>query len=41
MAQQVYLMKLGDMGFNLAMAANLKGFKPYSGAERFWDVWLD
>ncbi|MBI1777310.1 MAG: ABC transporter substrate-binding protein [Proteobacteria bacterium] len=41
MAQQVYVMKLGDMGFNLAMASNLKGFKPYSGAERFWDAWLE
>ena len=41
MADQVYVMKLGDSGNKLAMARNLSGFKPYAGAVRMWDVWLD
>ena len=41
MADQVYVMKLGDSGNKLAMAKNLAGFKPYAGAVRMWDVWFE
>jgi peptide/nickel transport system substrate-binding protein len=41
MAEQVYVMKLGDSGNKLAMVRNLAGFKPYAGAVRMWDVWFE
>jgi hypothetical protein len=41
MADQVYILKLGDQGFKLGMTRSLVGFKPYQGAHRFWDVWLE
>ena len=40
-ADQVYILKLGDQGFKLGMTRSLVGFKPYQGAHRFWDVWLE
>jgi peptide/nickel transport system substrate-binding protein len=41
MAEQVYILKLGDYGMKLGMVRNLAGFKPYQGAQRFWNVWLE
>ena len=41
MADQVYILKLGDQGFKLGMVKTLAGFKPYQGAHRFWNVWLE
>ena len=41
MADQVYILKLGDQGAKLGMTRSLVGFKPYQGAHRFWDVWLE
>jgi peptide/nickel transport system substrate-binding protein len=41
MAEQVYILKLGDYGMKLGMVRTLAGFKPYQGAQRFWNVWLE
>jgi peptide/nickel transport system substrate-binding protein len=41
MAEQVYILKLGDSGMKLGMVRNLAGFKPYQGAHRFWNTWLE
>jgi peptide/nickel transport system substrate-binding protein len=41
MAEQVYILKLGDSGMKLGMARALAGFKPYQGAHRFWNVWFE
>ncbi len=41
MADQVYILKLGDQGIKLGMVKTLAGFKPYQGAHRFWNVWLE
>jgi peptide/nickel transport system substrate-binding protein len=41
MAEQVYILKLGDSGMKLGMVKSLAGFKPYQGAHRFWDTWLE
>jgi peptide/nickel transport system substrate-binding protein len=41
MAEQVYILKLGDSGMKLAMTRTLAGFKPYQGAHRFWNVWFE
>jgi peptide/nickel transport system substrate-binding protein len=38
---QVYVVKLGDMGMTHARAAQLKGYKAYAGSMRVWDLWLD
>ena len=40
-ADQVYILKLGDQGIKLGMVQGLSGFKPYQGAHRFWNVWLE
>jgi len=39
--EEVYLVKLGDMGMSFARSAQLKGFKVYAGATRLWDAWLE
>jgi len=38
---QVYFLKLGDLGMKYASVPNLAGFKAYPGALRFWDAWLE
>jgi hypothetical protein len=38
---EVYFVKLGDLGMKYAAAANLAGFKAYPGSLRFWDAWLE
>ena len=38
---EVYFIKLGDLGMTHAGSVNLKGFKVYPGALRFWDTWLE
>lgn len=38
---QVYVVKLGDMGMTHARSAQLKGFRAYAGSTRMWDAWLD
>lgn len=38
---QVYVVKLGDMGMSHARSTQLKGFRAYAGATRLWDTWLD
>jgi peptide/nickel transport system substrate-binding protein len=41
LAEEVHLLKLGDQGTKLGAVKNLAGFKPYAGANRWWDVWFD
>ena len=38
--QQVYFIKLGDIGIDYALSPNVVGFKPWNGAARFWNVSL-
>ncbi|MSP49237.1 MAG: hypothetical protein EXQ95_07915 [Alphaproteobacteria bacterium] len=38
---EVYFVKLGDLGLKYAAVSNLAGFKAYPGALRFWDAWLE
>ncbi|MBI1775207.1 MAG: ABC transporter substrate-binding protein [Proteobacteria bacterium] len=38
---EVYYVKLGDLGLKYAMVSNLAGFKAYPGALRFWNTWLE
>ena len=38
---EVYYVKLGDLGMKYAAATNLAGFKAYAGALRFWNTWLE
>jgi peptide/nickel transport system substrate-binding protein len=41
MADQVYILKLGDSGVKLGMVRSLAGYRPYQGAHRFWNVWFE
>ncbi|MBI1775907.1 MAG: ABC transporter substrate-binding protein [Proteobacteria bacterium] len=38
---QVYIVKLGNQPFLIGVSAKVGGYRPYIGAERLWDVWLE
>ena len=38
---QVYFLKLGTIGMTYGIAPNVKGFEAWTGAARFWNVWLE
>ncbi|MBM3546856.1 MAG: hypothetical protein FJX54_07875 [Alphaproteobacteria bacterium] len=38
---EVYFVKLGDLGMKYAAVSNLAGFRAYPGSLRFWDAWLE
>jgi peptide/nickel transport system substrate-binding protein len=38
---QVYFLKLGTIGMTYGIAPNVKGFQAWTGAARFWNVWLE
>jgi ABC-type transport system substrate-binding protein len=37
----VYIIKLGNQPFLVGVSSRVGGYRPYIGAERLWDVWLD
>ena len=37
----VQTVKLGNQGFLIGASTSLKGYRPYVGGERMWDVWLE
>jgi peptide/nickel transport system substrate-binding protein len=39
--EQVYFLKLGTIGMTYGIAPNVKGFEAWTGAARFWNVWLE
>lgn len=39
--EDVQIIKLGNQRFLIAASTRLRGYRPYIGGERLWDVWLD